>query len=95
VSLITDQTRDLNPWHLQAGDPCYQILINLDTTYHDGQHAVYSGKVSVPAGMVAGLEEAATVAFSVAQQDGMQAALMAYCAFYFYDEAEDGWRQFL
>lgn len=93
--MITDQTRDLNPWNLQEGDPCFQILIALDTTYASGQHVQYSGKVSVPGAVARDLEEAATIAFGVAQKDGMQAALMAYCAFSFYDEDEDGWRQFL
>ncbi|GAA5514927.1 hypothetical protein Dcar01_03691 [Deinococcus carri] len=95
MTLITDATRNLNPWNLKEGDRCFQILIDCDTVLYGGQHIKYSGKVSVPEGKADHLEEAATIAFSIAQQDGLRAALMSYCAFYYYDEDEEGWVQFL
>lgn len=95
MNLITAETRALNPWSLNEGDRCFQILIDLDTVYHDGRHAKYSGKVSVPATEASNLEEAATIAFGIAQRDGMDSPMMLYCAFYVYDEEETGWAQFL
>lgn len=94
MTLITDETRDLNPWNLTEGDPCYQILIDCDTTLTRGP-VKYSGKVSVPPGQARDVEEAATVAFLIAQQDGLKSPLMSYCTFYFYDEDQEGWVPFL
>lgn len=94
-TLDFSNTRDLNPWKLSEGDRCFQILIEVDTTLYSGQHIRYSGKVSVPEGLADDLEDAATVAFGIAQRDGLNAPLMSFCAFYFYDEDEEGWRQFL
>lgn len=94
--LITDKTRDLNPWNLKEGDSCFQILIDCDTALTSGP-VKYSGKVSVPASQARDVEEAATVAFLIAREDGLKSPLMSYCAFYFYEDTpgDEGWVHFL
>lgn len=95
MTLDLSQTRNVNPWNLSEGDRCYQILIETDITLYGDKRLQYSGKVSVPASEARHLQEAATLAFSCAQKDGLDSPMMCYCAFYFYDEDQDGWVQFL
>ena len=94
------QMHNLNPLNVLPGADCYSILIDCNTSTHDGRKLDWVGRVAVPTkanGVELDLEEAATLAYQFAQQAGLEAQLMAVCMFYFWedDDAGGGWVQLL
>lgn len=94
------QMKDLNPFGIEEGAESYSILIDCNTSTYDGKKLDWIGRVAVPVevnGEELELEEAATLAYRVAQQEGLPAQLMSICSFYFWEEDAEGggWVQFL
>jgi hypothetical protein len=83
----------LNPYGLAEGAPCDHIRI----TYLGPQGAAqaWDGVVSLPPEVGGDWEGAATAAFLEAKQHGLQAGMMAFCSFSYYDDDVEGWVHFL
>lgn len=89
-----------NPWNLAEGEACHQILIHHDNRLNQEGGQVYKGAIAVPLEVARyhpdELEGAATQAYLWAKEhDGLTAGMMAFCAFYYYDDDAQGWVYFL
>jgi hypothetical protein len=88
-----------NPYNLTEGQDCYQILVKADFIGHDKVAVKFEGAYAIPMEEAAyhpdELEGAATLAFKLAQQDGLTSSMMAFCQFAHWDDEEDGWVEIL
>jgi hypothetical protein len=100
IKLFEGEITFKNPFNVPEGEACFKIFIKYLNQRPGQTGAQYEGAIAVPVSVAEyhpdPLEGAATQAYLWAKEhDGLTAAMMAFCAFYYYDADAQGWVYFL